>query len=192
MHKGKVFTVPNYQLQPLTLDLQEKMGIIFDGLHNIFSNDQVVKYNKNRLLAKKEDVSMYILSTTIGYQNETHYDYFLTDRVNNRLAGTLHLISPKLVKQSYPKLNYFIDNNKSSSSTWVIEYYLDPIYWNKGIMTYFLGEMVEELFIQGASNICALTDCSNLPSISLLKKLSFELINEYKDTTGQVLWNLKK
>jgi RimJ/RimL family protein N-acetyltransferase len=191
MHKGTIFSINNYQLQPLTVDLQEKMEMIFDGLQRIFSNEHVIKFNRNRHLPKKADVSRYFLSTVAGYQNETHFDYFLIDRVNDRLAGTMHLISPKLIKQSYPLLNYFIDNNRNNSSTWVIEFYLDPLYWNKGIMSYFLGKMIEELFIQKVTNICAFTNSANLPSISLLKKFSFKLIDNYKDTSGQILWNLK-
>lgn len=191
MHKGQVFSTSNYRLQPFTVDLEENYEMILEGLHKIFSKQQVIEFNVDRKLKTIEDAHLFLHSTFLGYEEKTFFNYFLIDKVNNALAGTITLISPKTTSSIYPFFNHFINSNKEKDSTWTIEFYLDPMYWNKGIMTNFVSVIVKELFKQGATNVCALTNTQNIASISLLKKLSFIQIDEYNDFQGQVLWNRK-
>lgn len=188
MHKGKVFSTKSYRLQPFTIDLQEQTEVILEGLKRIFSNKQVTTFNPNRIIKTDQDALLYLHATMNGYDKQTIYDYFLIDTANERLAGTIHLLSPKIIKKSYPALLYLAGIEHYSDTTWVVEYYLDPLYWNKGIMCHFLTRSVDELFVQGATHVCALTNAENIASIALLKKLNFRQIMSYNDQQGQVLW----
>lgn len=188
MHKLKILSTPTYTLVPYTPDLPLEPNELTEGLLRVFSNPQVVQFNKNRELQSEEDVTKFIFTSTFdGYDNQTNYDYFLIDKTVNQLIGTIHLISPILVKNSYPDLNFIVNNDRFQDSTWTIEYYLDPDYWNKGIMGLFVKDIVNVLFSQGATYVCAITDIENERSIKLLLKLGFAQNIYYQDWQNQVL-----
>lgn len=188
MHKFKVLSTLHYLLVPYTPDMPLTEEELVDGLVNLFTNPLVIQYNSSRQLSDQQEALDFILNSSYyGAMNHTTYDYFLIDKSSRMLIGSLHFLSPLVVVPNYPGLNLSISNNRDKDSTWVMEYYLHPSYWNRGIMSLFVGEMVKVLFDQGANYVCGLIDRDNLRSLRLVEKLGFKSSSFYKDKQGQIL-----
>lgn len=190
MHRGKVLTISSYRLQPFTIDLHPKYEMITDGLLDLFSRDEVIKYNLNRKLATREAATIKLYDTLNGYEKEISYDYFLFDLERDKMIGFIGLIGPKTVKKAYPLLPMLPSIKQAKENIWMIEFYLHPKYWGHGIMGAFTGAITNTLFEQGASLVGALVDENNLPSQRMLKKVKFKLNPEYKDLQNQHLYIL--
>ena len=188
MHKGKIFQTDRFIIQPFTVDLENRASQLIRDLIYIFSKQDVIKFNLNRRLTSEHEASNFIMSTLNGYENQTHYDYFLFRKDNGVMVGTVHLLAPKRVASAYPFIGILSDIKDCSSKNWMIEYYLDSPYWRKGIMKLFVNWLVNELFKQGAEVVSALVTESNVSSVALLESIGFRKDSQYRDTSGQVLW----
>ena len=192
MHDLKVFANNKFVIQPYNVQLEKKVDQFIGDLVELFSKPEIIHYNRNRELTNKQEASRFLNSTIRGYENQTHFDYFILNRYNASLIGTVHLVSPKMTKSLYPFLSLMSDIKDLISGTWTIEYYLDVPYRRKGLMTRYVKLMIGELFNQGASAVCALVSEDNMPSILLLKKLEFTKDSLYKDHSGQALYWRKR
>lgn len=189
-HKGKVFTIANFTLQPFTTDIQDKIELIENGLLDLFSDKKITRYNPNLQMTEELDVLNFMVHVSMSYQHQGAFTYFLFDNEANRMIGIVQLISNKVVLLSYPTHVNICEMilNMDKNNLWAIEFYLNCDYWNRGIMSMFVDSITNELFMQGVETVIAITNRENSASISLLKKCNYTLLDDYVDITNQVLW----
>jgi RimJ/RimL family protein N-acetyltransferase len=183
-HKGKVIKEGGLTLQPFTVDLQPYSEIIIESLISIFSNKEVIKYNRNLKINSVEDGKVKLYKILDSYQEETSYTYFLLDDLTKNVLGVITIISPKGISELYPFFNKdkVVVQTVELSKAWVIEFYLNPIYWGKGLIPFFANKLIEQLKLQGAKSMLAFTEHENINSIKVLKKIGFTPI--HKHVTG--------
>lgn len=188
IHKGKVFNVKMFRLQPFTVSINPE--VVSEGLLRLYSDTRVTRYNNNTILATQDDAKKMLIKVQQGYQENVAFTYFLFNMENNKVIGTMPLISPTLVSIAYPNVGYFCNKftNKTLKMIWSIEFYLQPAYWNMGIMSVFVKTMINELIKQGADGVIALTDKRNIGSIKVLQRCGFNCVEDYNDLQNQSLW----
>lgn len=178
----------NYRCMILTDDLlEEKFEVIIKGLYMLFSNPIVYQYNPNiQVKDYRTDVIKHIDIATKGINENTLFEYYIFDIDNDAVIGTIYLISPQKAKITYGISSLIPEID----IPWYVEFYLNPNYWGKGVITSFLKLIIDDLLLQGYKNIMALTHITNVKSIKILQKLNFETdgaVNKYH----QYNWLLK-
>ena len=192
MHRTKVITLGPYRLLPLTDNVQSKHEKLVSGLLDLFSRDEVVRYNPSRRLKSRAAAELKILDTLESYESGFCYDYYLFDLEDDKMIGFVSAISPDGVRAAYPILPSLPSLEKVNSNIWMLEFYLHPDYWRNGIMGIFTGTLMNNLFEQGASLVSALVDANNIASQNTLLKLKFDKNPEYKDHQNQHLYTRDK
>lgn len=189
MHRAKVITEKNYKLQPFTIDLSNKVQFMVNGIYDIFSQKLVNEYNTNMIVNDLKDAAQILVTAIKGYETKTSYMYFLFDTDADKLIGILNIISPIGIKSSYPAIEYITNLENEMDTTWAIEYYIEPKYWNKGICSYFVNALLIILKEQGVKNITAISNTKNKISNHLLEKLNFKPFVKHEDYLGQIVWS---
>ncbi|MBP8115771.1 MAG: GNAT family N-acetyltransferase [Chitinophagaceae bacterium] len=179
-----------YRLELYTPEFDWDLAV--EGLLQIFGDERVIRYNSNMLMKNEDAVIKYLSETDRGYENGIFYDYFLFDNSDNKVIGVIKYLSAKAVKQLYPTANYIFRGEEPGQSIRAIEYFLNPDYWRKGLMSHFLSESINKLFLEDTTTICAYIQPENIASSSILKKLFFLKVPDYLSDQGQELWYKKK
>lgn len=135
---------------------------IVNELFEIFGDIESIPFNKEKLVTDKKTISMNLLGVVIGYDQQIRYTHFLTHKDSDTIIGEIIITTPKHVKSIYN-----LDN------TWIIEYYLNKQFWNRGIMSGAISAIIHNMKGQGIDNIGALVDEKNTPSIRVLEKVGF-------------------
>lgn len=189
-HKGKVFNLRNYTLQPFTIDLEHKVDIVEQGVFNIFSDKRITKFNPNLQMDDQHDVLKFMSHVFIAYEKQDGYTYFLFDNEANKMIGIIQLITNKTFLYSYPTHVFIIEDHLkvNKNDIWGIEFYLNYEYWNRGIMSRFVYIITNELFEQGVGTLIAITDINNSACISLLKSCGYLMLNDFIDVSNQSMW----
>lgn len=150
------------QIHPLrTSDMMRHTEMVND-LYEIFGDIESLPYNKEKFVKDIETISTQMLGVTVGYEQKIRYTHFLTLKEPNKVIGEIIILSPKSVKDAYK-----LDN------LWIIEYFLNKQLWNNGIMSGVLSAIISNMKQQGITNIGALVDRENSPSIRVLEKAGF-------------------
>ena len=104
-----------------------------------------------------------MLGVTLGYQQQIRYTHFITLKEINKIIGEIIILSPKSVEQSY-----------NIKNIWFLEFYLNKLLWNYGIMTDIITQIVSRMKNQSIVGIGALVDRQNIQSIRVLEKSGFK------------------
>ncbi|MDP3915071.1 MAG: GNAT family protein [Bacteroidota bacterium] len=153
------------QIHPLRTSDLFRHNLIVDDLYEIFGDEATLPYNSEKIVKDKNTISTQLLGVTIGYEQQISYTHFLTLKENNKIIGEIIILSPKNVQLAY-----------KIKDTWIIEYFLNKKYWNKGIMTGVISAIANIMKINKINKIGALVDRNNLSSIRVLEKVGFRKI----------------
>ena len=189
-HRGKIIRIDNFTLQPFNETFSERKDMFFTDILELFSNKKVTEFNKNISLESEEEVMLWLGRTLNYYDTKEQFIYFVQDKKNKKVIGVISLITNTTMESIYPFIVSICQDKfkVEKDNVWGIEYYLNPEYWNKGIMKLFVLLITNELIKEGVKVITALTNFQNNNSISLLKKCGFTVDDKYKDRQNQTLW----
>lgn len=170
MNKLKPIILDNgvIQIHPLRSSDLLKHDMIVNDLFEIFSDGETLTYNKEKIVADKKTVAINLLGVSMGYEQQLRYTHFLTLKEYDKVIGEIIILSPKSVEPSY-----------NIKATWIIEYFLNKQFWNKGIMTGVIQVIIEKMQEQNINKIGALVDRDNLSSTRVLDKVRFRKIKEF-------------
>jgi RimJ/RimL family protein N-acetyltransferase len=143
---------------------------IIEDLYEIFSDKDSLPYNKEKYIENKEQIELNLLGITIGYSQNIRYTHFITLKEINKIIGEIIILSPKSVEQSY-----------NIKNIWFLEFYLNKLLWNYGIMTDIITQIVSRMKNQGIIGIGALVDRRNIQSIRVLEKSGFKKNTKFDD-----------
>jgi len=176
----KPFTASNdlFELKPLQND-QEQIIAVTEGLLKLFSDRQVLMFHPEKLIEDISKADKYVMGTLLGYSKGLYYNYFISDKKTKNVIGVIEILSPMWVRYKYEFLVTLSEEFPFINNTWLMEYYLSPQYWNRGIVTGFANLIVEQILSDFNSSVSAITNENNLPSKLVLEKLSFKYFKTY-------------
>ena len=194
MLNPKTITIGDFKLEPPRSDLNPKDEILIKELLGIFSLKEITKFNNNYKLCTNFDAEERIYNISLAFQLQRSFTYRLYDMKGCRLIGTIELIAPISVNESHPSMSKFCfqTGDVVQNNIWLIEYYLHPDYWRKGIMTKAVMAIIEELFNQNARCVAAVCHNKNIAGNKFLSNLKFIHMLQYKNMKDHFLWIKKK
>lgn len=186
--------IGDFKIEPPRLDLNPKDEKLVKGLLDVFSLEEVTKYNDNYKLSSDYEAEERIYNISMDFDRELFYTYRLYDMKTDRLIGTIELLAPVSVNESHPSISKFCFKTGDAvrNKIWLIEYYLHPDYWRKGIMTKAVSEIIKELFERNAGCVAAVCHNKNVPGSKFLSKLKFVNMIRYKSMRDHSLWIKKR
>lgn len=129
-----------------------------DGLYDVFSDPQVMRYWSSVPLANREAAVEMQQEIASGNQNETMLKWGLALRESNTVIGTTTLF------------NLSLDNGRAE-----IGYAMARAYWGKGYMSEALQALVSHAFeVMQLRRLEADVDPRNSASIRTLERLGFQ------------------
>jgi len=159
--------------KPLTNNNSQEFRAIENGLLAIFSDKQVLHFHPEKELKSVSDAATYVLGTLIGYGAKIHYNHFIFEKKTNRVIGIIEIRSPLGVLSKYEFLEKISEQEPILKNTWVVEYYLNPEYWGRGIISLCLSLVIDRILINPATTISAFTQTENIRSKRILDKHKF-------------------
>lgn len=186
----KIIEIDNFQLLPpngtLEIDNEKHINDFFE----LFSIDSVTAFNKNYELKTKSDAQERIVNINSTYINERSYTFRLYDTSKNKLIGTIELVPPHIVNDSHGSVSKYCFRlgNAITNNIWIIEYYLAPDYWRKGIMSKFVLAILKELFNRQIKCVVALCHQKNDAANKFVAKLGFICKIKYDRMKHHNLW----
>ncbi|MEQ1734388.1 MAG: GNAT family N-acetyltransferase, partial [Bacteroidia bacterium] len=183
MLKPKTITIGDFKLEPPSFNLNpedEKLGI---ELLELFSLKEVTKFNNNIELSTHFDAENRIYNIVCAFQRQISYTYRLYDMKVDKLIGIIELLAPISVNESHGSISGFCfqTGDAVQNDIWLIEYYLHPDYWRKGIMKKAVSSIMEELFNQNARCVAAVCHNKNIAGNNFLSNLKFINMVNYKN-----------
>ncbi len=177
----------NYKLSPIVNDAN-LIVTIQDGIKELFQDDNVLEFHPERRLSTDMQVMIHLSKILKGYERGTRYDTFFFDKTINKCIGEIDIVTNKGLLEYYPFFNEIIKKYPIYKNTWLIEYYLRSDYWNIGLMSVVLKEVVKHIFNNGVQCISAVTNNGNFGSVRILQKLGFKQAGMFnKEQTHWVL-----
>ncbi|MFA5296906.1 MAG: GNAT family N-acetyltransferase [Lutibacter sp.] len=156
------------QIHPLrSSDLIQNDKLVND-LFEIFGDEKTLPFNEEKIIKDKVNISNHLLGVTYGYQEQLRFTHFLTLKPINKTIGQIIILSPKSIESVY-----------NIENTWFIEFYLNKMLWNNGVMTDALAGIISNMQEQGIVKIGALVKRENQPSIRVLEKTGFKKIRVF-------------
>lgn len=143
---------------------------VVDDIYEIFGDLSQIPFNHEKFIDSKKDFSTS--SIIREWHRHIRYIHFVSYMPNQKIIGQI-IISPP-VKEYYKF-------QKSLKNVWMIEYYLNKTFWNKGIMSSLIPAIIQSLNQQGITNIGAVVDRLNTPSVRVLEKSGFVRIGQFDD-----------
>jgi len=129
-----------------------------DGLHEVFSDPQVVRYWSSGPLANREAAAAMQREIAAGNENDTMIKWGLALRDSNSLIGTTTLF------------NFNLDNGRAE-----LGYAMGRAHWGKGYMHEALQALVSHAFeVMELRRLEADVDPRNAASIRTLERLGFQ------------------
>ena len=190
MLKLQTITVGDFKIEPPRFDINPLDEKLIKELLEVFSLKEVTKYNSNYELSTHFDVQERIHNISLAFQRQLSYTYRLYDMKVDRLVGTIELLAPISVNESHKSISKlcFQTGDAVRNNIWLIEYYLHPDYWRKGIMTKAVSAIIEELFNQNARCVAAVCHKKNIAGNKFLSSLKFIHMIQYKNMKNHFLW----
>jgi RimJ/RimL family protein N-acetyltransferase len=129
-----------------------------DGLYEVFSNPQVMRYWSTGPLANREAAAEMQREIAAGNQNDAILKWGLALRESNSVIGTATLF------------NLNLDNGRAE-----IGYAMGRAYWGKGYMNEALQALISHAFeVMNLRRLEADVDPRNAASIRTLERLGFQ------------------
>lgn len=129
-----------------------------DGLYEIFSNPQVMRYWSTVPLPDREAAAALQREIAEGNERETMFKWGIALRESNTVIGTTTLF------------NLNLDNGRAE-----LGYAMAHAYWGKGYMNEALNALVSHAFeVMDLRRLEADVDPRNAASIRVLEKLGFQ------------------
>ena len=173
--------------------------LLITGLLNLFSNENVVRYEKQYKMTSPNDVSNFINVRFAQQLRSEIYNYYIISERYNMLLGVICNISHIGIKKYSPavynliKKKSFLINNKlyqfDIKKSWMLEFYAKPDVWGSNMMRYYLTYMVDVHREQDYNYFFAVVRGDNDRSIGFLKAKGFVQIsvNDFFDQDGRIL-----
>ncbi len=176
----KPFTASNalFKLKPVYSNEQDFTAAT-NGVLSIFSNPKILDFHPEKSLKTIEDANTYISGTVIGYSAKIHYNHFIFEKETNNVIGVFEISTHRRIFARYQFLNEIAIGSPFLRKTWMVEYYLKPDYWGRGIVSGFLGLIINQIFSDSDSSVSALTNKDNFRSKRILVKHDFKLFMTY-------------
>lgn len=186
----KTIRIDNFKLEPPSFDLDPKNVKLTKELLEIFSLEEVTKFNDNYKLTSKFDAETRIYNISLSLQKQLFFTYRLYDMKVDKLVGTIELLAPISVNETHPSISKlcFQTGDAVRNNIWLIEYYLHPDYWRQGIMTKAVSAIIEELINTNARCIAAVCHNRNIAGEKFLSSLKFVNMIKYKKMKDHTLW----
>lgn len=143
---------------------------VVNDIYEIFGDITQIPYNHEKYVKDKKEINTYMIVSS--YHRKTQFIHFISHIQTQKIIGQI-IISPPIEQ--------YILFDKKLKNTWIIEYYLNKIFWNKGIMSGIIPAVVRIMQKQGIKNIGAVVDRLNAPSIRILEKSGFKRIKQFDD-----------
>ncbi|OOM74032.1 putative ribosomal N-acetyltransferase YdaF [Clostridium puniceum] len=166
-HKGTIdLETNNFILRPFT------SKDIPDMYHNWASDKEVAKYLTWVEHCNIEKTNMIVTFWEKSYKSKEYYNWAIEDKYSKHVIGSINLMN--------------LDNYNENCE---IGYCIGQDFWNQGIMTEVLNQIIEFSFVEvGFERITARRHINNIASGMLLKKCKFAyegtLRNVVKDNKG--------
>lgn len=186
----KIIEIDNFQLLPpngaLDVDNEKHINDFFE----LFSINSVTAFNKNYELKTKLDAQERIANLNSAFVSERSYTFRLYDASKNKLIGTIELVPAHVVNDTHSSLSKYCFRlgNAITNDIWIIEYYLAPDYWGKGIMNKFVIAMLKEIFNRRIKCVAALCHNKNVAANKFASKLGFIHKIRYDRMKHHNLW----
>ena len=162
------------------------------GLLNLFSNENVVEYEKHLKMTSNKDVLRYIKDCSSKQIKSQQYNYYIMSEKHNILLGLIVNISHLGIKNSSPAL-YDLINEKflqfDIEKSWLIDFYAIPDFWGTNLMSNFITHMIDIHREQGYIYFFAVVRGDNDRKIDFLNARGFIRLNhvDFFDHDGKIL-----
>ena len=166
-HKGTIaLETDNFILRPFTSE------DIPDMYYNWASDKEVAKYLTWSEHCNIEKTNTIVTFWENSYKSNEYYNWAIENKYNKHVIGSINIAN--------------LDNYNENCE---IGYCIGKDFWNKGIMTEVLNQIIEFAFVEvNFERITARRHINNIASGMLLKKCSFvyegTLRNVVKDNKG--------
>lgn len=158
------------EIHPYRISEAERDKEVVNDLFEIFGDISQIPFNKEKLVKDKKDMNTY--SIVSDYHSKRQYTHFVSHIESKKIIGKI-IISPP-VKE-------YIQFDGTLKNTWIIEFYLNKRFWNKGIMSGIIPEVVRGIQKQGIKKVGAVVDKLNFGSIRVLEKSGLKRIKQFDD-----------
>lgn len=143
---------------------------VVNDIYEMFGDISQIPYNNEKFVKDKKDIDTYKIVS--AFHKRIQYAHFVSHIPTRKIIGQI-IISPPIEQ--------YINFNKKLKNTWIIEYYINKNFWNKGIMSGIIPAVVRLIQRQGVKSIGAVVDRLNAPSIRILEKSGFKRIMQFDD-----------
>jgi len=164
------------------------MELLKKGLLELFSDERVLEYSKEKKINNIDDCSKFFISSSKLQLESLSYNYYIINTKFNMFCGIIINISYLGIEKYYPHVTEYIDNLKKS---WFLEFYLLPQLWGKNWMRYYLVQMVNIHTEQGYKYFFCLVHIDHLRCQKFLEAKEFVRVGGFIDDKGRLLYKLK-
>ncbi len=129
-----------------------------EDLHDIYSDERVMKYQGEPVKSNIEQINEFIEFIDSGFKRKYFIRWGVVDKSYNKVIGLISF--------------HHIDFNNNNGQ---IGYILNRLYWNKGIMSFVVSEIIRYLFRDLKLHKLELSiHPENIASIRIAEKIGFK------------------
>ncbi len=158
------------EIHPYRVSEAERDKEVVNDLFEIFGDISQIPFNKEKHVKDKKDINTY--SIVSDYHLKRQYTHFVSHIESKKIIGKI-IISPPIKE--------YIQFDSTLKNTWIIEFYLNKSFWNKGIMSGIIPTIVRGIQKQGIKKVGAVVDKLNFGSIRILEKSGLKRIKQFDD-----------
>ena len=144
---------------------------VINDIYEIFGDISQIPFNKEKFVKDKKDINTYFIVS--NYHLKIQYTHFISHLQSKKIIGKI-IISPPIKE--------YIEFENKLKNTWILEFYLNKKFWNKGIMSGIIPAIVRSMQKQDIKKIGAVVDKLNFGSIRILEKSGLIRIKQFDDT----------
>ncbi|MHA8065276.1 GNAT family N-acetyltransferase [Aquirufa sp. ROCK2-A2] len=108
----------------------------------------------------------------LNYDLKIQFNHFISNIKSKKIIGKIII---------WPLVEEYIQFDSTLKNTWIIEFYLNKKFWNKGIMSGIIPAVARDMQKQGINKIGAVVDKLNFGSIRILEKSGLKRIKQFDD-----------
>lgn len=158
------------EIHPFRVSEAERDNEVVNDLFEIFGDISQIPFNKEKLVKNKKDINTY--SIVSDYHLKIQYTHFLSHIQSKKIIGKIIICPP---------IKEYIQFDSTLKNTWIIEFYLNKSFWNKGIMSGIIPAVVRGMQDQNIKKVGAVVDKLNFGSIRILEKSGLKRIKQFDD-----------
>lgn len=146
------------ELETENLNLREIIGGDAKGIFEMFSDEEMLKYQGLPPMQSPEDADDYVMWTKESYNKKSFVRWAIEEKTTNKFIGLIGM--------------YYFNEKELKAE---VSYNLNKNYWGRGLMKEALSAIRFYMFNTiNLKRIEAEIDPNNLTSIKLAEKLGFE------------------